>query len=381
MTKRPHFSVVIPYYNRLPYLQRALKALSEQDVQFEDFEIVIGCLEYSESLSRALTDLPLALRARCIMTREPWNVSRARNLAFAHAEGDVLLILDADMLLPRSFLRYLRDNYDLAHRNCAVVGQMLNYSAYTPVTEENLSSYESYRDAYLSRNRRDGLGVDGRWTRQRRIPWSLCFTALMALPRRLVEQYSLYFDETFAGWGAEDLEWGYRLQRSGIPILFADELWGMHLPHLRCVSKNRAEQEQNYHRLLCKWPCFEVEIVTRFGVFFANQQFDELACAWQGVCGNGQTVFSVEFSFGGSRRLAVGVVADASGRLLNTDQIPNIDEATIIRRVPLLGLRLPYADHSLHTAYLLRSLRNVPSDLYTLIRSESDRISGETVVI
>jgi GT2 family glycosyltransferase len=381
VTERPYFSVVIPYYNRLPYLQRVLQALSDQDIPPEELEIVIGSLEYSEALARILTHLPVRLRVRCIMTREPWNVSRARNLAFSHAEGDVLVILDADMLLPRSFLRDLRDNHDLAHRDCAVVGQMLNYSAYTPVTEENLSPYEYYRDTFLSRNCRDGLGIDGRWTRQRKIPWSLCWTALMAVPRRLIEQYSLYFDQTFTGWGVEDLEWAFRLQRSGIPIVLADDLWGIHLPHLRCVTKNRSEQEQNYHRLLCKWPCFEVEVVTRFGVYIANQQFDELSGVWQKACGDGQALLSIEFFVGGSRRLAVGVVEDASGRLLNSDQIPDIGAATATRRIPLLGLRLPYEDHSLHTAYLLPSLSNVPTDLYTLIRSESERISGATVVV
>ncbi len=99
MKARPQFSVVIPYCNRLPYLERALRALSEQDVSLEDFEIVIACLEYSEPLARVLSSLPLGLRARCIMTREGWNTSRARNLAMAHAEGEVLLLLDADMLV------------------------------------------------------------------------------------------------------------------------------------------------------------------------------------------------------------------------------------------------------------------------------------------
>jgi GT2 family glycosyltransferase len=372
---------VIPYFNRFPYLLRALNALSEQDVEFEDFEIVIGCLEYSEPLSRALTELPVELRVRCIMTREPWNVSRARNLAMAHAEGDVLVILDADMLVPRSFLRDLRDNHDLGNNDCAVVGQMLNYDAHASVTDETLNSYEYYRDTYLSHNRRAGLNVDYRWTTHREIPWSHCWTALMALPRRLVERYSLYFDETFTGWGAEDLEWGYRIQRSGIPIVFANDLWGMHLPHSRCASKNFAEEQHNFHRFLCKWPSYEVEIVSRFGCDFANQQYDALARAWQGVCGDGQTVLSVEFSCADSHRLAVGAVADASGTLLNADQIPEFGAATIIRRVPLMGLWLPYGDHSLNTAFLLRSLRNVPHDMYSVIRSESQRISDETVVM
>lgn len=381
MNGHPHITVVIPYWNRLPYLERVLQALCEQDIESDDFEIVIGSLEHSAPLAAILAALPADIRTRCIMSREPWNVSRARNIALAHATGDVVLLLDADMLLPRSFLRALRDNYDLARRSCAVVGQMLNYSAYAEVSEENLRSYEFYRDAYLAHNCRVGLGVDMRWTNPRRILWSLCWSALIAIPRRLLEEHRLYFDHMFTGWGAEDLEWGYRLQQAGIAIQFADELWGIHLPHVRSVRKNCAQQERNYHRFLCKWPCFEVELVTRFGDAFVNERFDELAAAWLSACGSGETVQSVEFALGDSRCLALGAVADASGRLLNADQIPGIKEAQIIRQNSLLGLRLPYADRSLHTSYLLPSLRDVPSNLQSLIRSESERISTETVLL
>jgi hypothetical protein len=34
----------------------------------------------------------------------------------------------------------------------------------------------------------------------------------------------LYFDESFRGWGNDDLEWGYRVCASGIPIVTADAL-------------------------------------------------------------------------------------------------------------------------------------------------------------
>jgi hypothetical protein len=97
------------------------------------------------------------------MVREPWKVSRARNLAIHHAEAEILVLLDSDMLLPKSFLRRLRDNHDLAHEDCVLIGQMLNYSAYTDVPAEALREYEYYRDTYLARNCRDGLGVDARW--------------------------------------------------------------------------------------------------------------------------------------------------------------------------------------------------------------------------
>jgi glycosyltransferase involved in cell wall biosynthesis len=373
--EHPLFSVVIPYCDRLPYIERTLQALAHQDIDPGQFEVVIGCLEFSEALMRTLAKVVGSMRVRCVMAREPWKVGRARNLAFSHARGDVLVLLDSDMLLPNASLRHLRDNHDLLREDCALIGQMLNYSAYTDVVAAKLEDYAHYSATHLATKCRDGLGVDARWVWQRRILWSLCWTAFMAVPRRLIERHSLYFDETFAGWGAEDLEWGYRIQRAGIPIRFADDLWGMHLPHHRCVSKNRAEQERNYDRFLRKWPCFEVELVTRFGDELANRNFDELSCAWEAVRAGGETVNVVELSDGASRKLALGVIGDASGRLINCTGIAPLSEGNITGQVPLLGIRLPYDDHSVQHSYLLPSLRNAPESLQALIMSETRRVS------
>lgn len=373
-------SVVIPYYDRLAYIERVLRALADQDIGREHYDIVIGCLEYSEPLLKILAALPDDLRICCVMRREPWNVSRARNVALMHAEGDVLLLLDSDMLLPRSFLRELRDRYELRRNRSVVVAQMLNYSAEMDVDLGGLRSYEYYRDTYLAMNCRDGLGVDARWTYQRRIPWSLCWTASIAIARTVFEEHSLHFDVSFTGWGAEDIEWGYRLQRHGIPLVFADDLWAIHLPHKRDARKNFAEQERNYDRLLCKWPCFDVEMVTRFGAV-ANQRFDALVSAWDGVRGVGEMVNVVEFSVGTTRNLALGAISDGAGRLLNAAEIPDIAAATSISKLPLLGLRLPYETRSIDRAYLLPSLRAVPEFARNLILSESARISSSTVIL
>jgi glycosyltransferase involved in cell wall biosynthesis len=378
---RPRFSVVIPYHDRAPYLERVLRSLGEQDVPPETLEIVIGSLECSEQLAKLLTGLHERVRVRYVMAREPWNVSRARNLALAQATGEVLLLLDADMLLPHRFLRTLLDHYDLVHNDCAVICQMLDYSACTDVGAVSLCSYDYYRDAYLAQSRRDNLGLDPRWTYRRRLPWSLCWTAVIAIPRRLIERHSLYFDERFTGWGTEDLEWGYRIQRCGVPIIFAEELWSMHLPHQRDVRRNFANQERNYHLFLCKWPCFEVEAVTRFGVTLADERYDELAGARAAVCGSGESVLSVEFSVGASRRLALGVIADARGRLVNLGEIPSVAAAPATECRPLLGLRLPYCDKSLDSTYLLQPLRNMPSEIHAVIRAESERVSAETVLL
>src|SRR6185312_3725276 len=375
MLPRPRISVVIPYFNRLPYIERVLQSLAEQDAATDQLEIVIVSLEYSAALLKVVSSLPEGLKVRCVLVREPWNVSRARNVGFANASGEVVLLLDSDMLLPRSFMSKLIGEHDPSGKRAVVVCQMLNYSAYTDVLTEELGEYSYYRDTYLARNCREGLRNDSRWDSARSIPWSLCWTALLAVPRDLVARHSLYFDETFTGWGAEDLEWGYRLQQEGISLEFADDLWGIHLPHFRNVRKNSNEQELNYDRFLRKWPCFEVELVTRFGDAFANEHFREFVDVRQLMCGRGQSVNVVEIAACGARRLAIGAICDKDGRWLNCTEILDDPGAVVTRWAPLLGLRLPYPSKYADASYVLPAVRNAPSNVQTLIESEVDRVS------
>jgi len=229
----------------------------------------------------------------------------------------------------------------------------------------------------LASNSRDELNVDTRWTCKRKIPWSLCFSALIVIPKALVETHDLLFDPSFKGWGGEDLEWGYRIHRSGISIVLADELWGIHVPHTRNVQKNHLERDLNYGRFLAKWPCFDVELVTCFGDPAANELADEHALTLDTIR-DGRAVSLLELDTGRKRSIVLGAITGPGGAWLNREEVPALAEATIIRRLPILGIRLPYLSGSMHTGYLLSPLRKAPESIQSLIGSELRRVCRET---
>ncbi len=95
------FSVIIPTYNRVVMLRRALESVWAQD--FHDYEIVIaddgsrdGTMEYLESLGEKV-------RAFRQANAGP---GAARNLAASHARGEYLAFLDSDDIWFPSTLGY-----------------------------------------------------------------------------------------------------------------------------------------------------------------------------------------------------------------------------------------------------------------------------------
>jgi hypothetical protein len=289
------------------------------------------------------------------------------------------VLVDVDMLLPRPALRLIAERFERDPTPRAVIGQMLGYVYTRDTGVIELESYESFRDRFLATADRSSFAPDERWALARRMPWSLCWTALMAIPRAAVVEHHLYFDRVFRGWGAEDLEWGYRIAAAGLGIEFADEWWAIHMPHPRDTARNEAAIDRNYDAFIAKWPSFDVELIATFGEPAVDRRFEELTAARARVAGEGAHTAVVELFANGERRLAIGVSRAADGQLLNADEIPDFANSEVRGVLPLLGLRLPYAQQSVDTAWLLPSLDRAPPELRALIRRAAGRVARRTM--
>jgi glycosyltransferase involved in cell wall biosynthesis len=183
-------SVAIPYFRRLQNLRLALSALAEQDLPREEFEVVIGTLEHCAELAGTLREFSASLDIRCVATDEPWNVSRARNLALHAVEGEIVQLLDTDMLLPRGYLRRLVRRF--AERpSQVVVGQMLNYDEGMDEREFTEHDFDFYRRNFLAGEDRSALPADIRWSIDQPLSWALCWTAAISLSRADLERSRL----------------------------------------------------------------------------------------------------------------------------------------------------------------------------------------------
>lgn len=174
-------SVVTPTHDRMAMLERALAGLEAQT--YRDFEAVIavdgstdGTLAMLEALGRragfGLTVIPL----------EQGGQARARNRAIRAASGEVIVFMDDDLVFsPETLARHAA--FHEVYPNDIAVG---------PVT-----------------NAGDGR-ID--WPR---LPTWMNFTGMnVSVARNALLEVGL-FDETFSGYGGEDLDLGIRLERAG----------------------------------------------------------------------------------------------------------------------------------------------------------------------
>lgn len=88
-------SIIIPTYNEEKYLPKLLKSISIQ--KYKDYEIIIA-----DNNSKDKT-IEIAIKNHCHVV-EGGRPARARNNGAKIAKGEYLLFLDADVILPQSFL-------------------------------------------------------------------------------------------------------------------------------------------------------------------------------------------------------------------------------------------------------------------------------------
>lgn len=97
---QPRFSVIMPLYNKAPYVRKAVESVVGQS--YGDWELWIvddGSTDGSENIAKSLTDQRIHL-----VQQENTGVSMARNNGVAASHGEYLCFLDADDWWEPTFL-------------------------------------------------------------------------------------------------------------------------------------------------------------------------------------------------------------------------------------------------------------------------------------
>lgn len=199
-------SVVIPTYNRLAKLKRCLARLEAQTLSMDRFEVCVisdGSSDGTEDFLKQYKE-----KAPFVFTffvQQNKGAGAARNKGIKEARGKIILMLGDDIYAESELLKeHLQFHTNHLKDNAACLG-FVTWDPHQEVTP-------------LMKFLETGRAILGRWgggqfaydlLETRKPDWHFFYTANISLKKNLLMRE--HFDESFKGYGWEDIDLGLRL--------------------------------------------------------------------------------------------------------------------------------------------------------------------------
>jgi glycosyltransferase involved in cell wall biosynthesis len=289
-------SVIMITHNKYPQNLYSLYALENQTFDLHKMEVILVDDASTDETEKLLNYRP-PFDFRYIRCEQNVGRSRAKNIGIEAAIGEVLIIIDAEMILDPA---YVEQHYNLhqADHNLVVTGCLAHYNTFTVLDKKfNKSQLKLFKRLYLKKNsgklrirmilkkkakvrlfkrksilqrkykkyaypapsfstiiKQFGKHYEGFY-----LPYIFVITQNISVRR---SNYNLVgpFDEGFKGWGCEDWEFGYRLYRHGVKIIDNPNVKVYHQEHPRNIGNQNKDCLINYKYFYSKHPEFDVGV-------------------------------------------------------------------------------------------------------------------------
>ncbi len=203
------YSIIIPVYNRPDEVDELLQSLTEQS--FKDLEVIIvedGSSQPCENVvHRYASKLPLRY-----YTKENSGPGQTRNFGAEHSQGEFLIFLDSDCVLPPDFLKEV--DAELCREECdAWGGPDRAHDSFTPVQKAISYSMTSFITTG---------GIRGGKKQMDKKFYPRSFN--MGIRRSLYRQLGGFSSMRFG----EDIDLSLRIYKSGASCRLFPEAWVWH---------------------------------------------------------------------------------------------------------------------------------------------------------
>jgi len=275
MGRKAKISLIIPTYNRDGLLRKTLLQLTRQTLPPDDFEVIVSD-DGSRDGTRGVVDSFSGQLQIGYHFQEDlgYRVATARNGGARLATAPVLCFTDCGILAGPDFLRVHLAEHSDDKAHAAVIGYCYGYH---PFNEPLKAAADLIRTGTVSaedvvaRFGDDPAFIDMRHNHfvrcgfdlsNRAIPWNLFFGGNCSV--RADDFWGAGgYDESFTGWGGEDMELGFRLYRRGVTFRITRDAWVLEWPHERPESSAMKKQHKaNYDRYVRRTaePVFEIAL-------------------------------------------------------------------------------------------------------------------------
>jgi glycosyltransferase involved in cell wall biosynthesis len=213
----PLITVIVPVYNGREFLHQCLDAIFASS--YRSFEVIVvdDCsTDDSPEISRRKG-------ARVLSTAKQSGPAAARNLAAESALGEILMFVDADVVVKSETIGKVAERFERQPEISALFGSYDD----EPAEENFLSQYKNLQHHFVHQNSSSKA--------------STFWSGLGAMRRDVFVAHRGFDCKKFGVPSIEDIDLGFRLRRAGHQILLDRNIQAKHLKKWEIISHLRTE--------------------------------------------------------------------------------------------------------------------------------------------
>lgn len=268
-------SIIIPSYNAKERLYYNLQSLNTLEYSREDFEVIVVDNASTDGTEEMLSSIDANYILSSFNLNKNMGRAFARNYGVKEAKGNILVFLDSDMMVEKTFLAkhleahkayntvvcgqswrrvysfyyedfkgYLKRNLikQLFEKGTLKVGILKDKQALISEAEIKSEGYfeVSFNLSKMYEAEKELLEKYGENLEGFYFPWSILVTNNCSIEKGLFDLVG-GFDNSFIRWGCEDLDLGYRLYKNGCKFIKQNGIKSVHQEHPINFLDNGAE--------------------------------------------------------------------------------------------------------------------------------------------
>jgi glycosyltransferase involved in cell wall biosynthesis len=201
----PYFSVIVPSYNRSRELEKSLEALSACGRDDAEIIVVDDC---STTDVRGIAERYEATQLSCVQRGGP---AAARNVGAKYATGEILVFVDADVLVRPDLLKIVREEFQKDSSLAALFGSYDD----SPAETDFCSSFKNLLHHYVHQTSSEQA--------------STFWTGCGAIRKTVFDALGGFNTALYSRAAIEDIEFGMRLRQENRKVRLLKNLQVKHL--------------------------------------------------------------------------------------------------------------------------------------------------------
>ena len=268
-------SIIIPYSDQSDRTIRLFDSLEKQDFDGSEYELIFVNCGNNNELEKYISEHGTKVKTLCLNAPDS-RAGQAKNIGLEKAEGELVIFLDGDEIAAENFVSEENDRFYYEIKE--LIGNGIRYWLTEPERYglDKQKNYYYIKDIRLEMLEPYSYDFD-------KVKYKMIFTKTsnLSIPMECIRRWG-GFEESYRGEEVDDWEFGYRMMKNNVDIVYNPQVAVFHLYEKeRYDSRRFSDWKNNLDSMLKKYNDSFLNKLSEFTSYFdPESKYDTSRNIW-----------------------------------------------------------------------------------------------------